>query len=228
MTRVGNYTGGFMRRDLLSPRLGGRLVLLASCLIFLLTAGSSAAAEDPRELVLEIGEAVDNSDAAGFARLVDMDAVLNSAIDAFVKDASKPENAARVPPAVALLLSRLLSGGSQGARGMLIGEIKNFVLAGVSSGAFAGRKPDKKNFKGALAPLFADASLGRKEIKDIGTPRPSGSGWIVPFVTRDHGNGNEYRVQARVEPASEGLKLTGVENMLQLIRQIGEESEAAR
>lgn len=217
-----------MRRVILNSRHGGRFVLLASCLFFLLTAGLSQAADDPGELVLEIGEAIDNSDAASFARLVDMDAAIGSAIDAFAKDASRPENAARIPPALALLLSQLLSGGSQPVRDMLIGEFKNFVLTGVSSGAFAGRMPDKTKFKGALAPLFANASLGRKEIKDIGAPRPDGSGWIVPFVVRDHGNGNEYRVQGRVEPANEGLKLTGVENMLQLIRQISEESEAER
>lgn len=217
-----------MRCGLLNRRPGCRLVLPASCLFFLLSAGLAAAASDPRELILEIREAIDSSDAASFSRLADMDALLGSAIDVFAEDASKPENAARVPPAVALLLPRLLSGGSPRVRDMLLGEIKSFVLAGVSSGAFAGGKPDKTKFKGAIAPLFANASLGRKEIKDIGAPRPAGSGWIVPFTVRDHGNGNEYRVQGRVEPGRDGLKLTGVDNTLQLIRQIREESEAAQ
>lgn len=203
--------------------------LMALPLLLLPLFPAAAPAADPaRELVMEIGEAVNQSDAEGFASLVDLDAILGAALDAFVKEASKPENASLMPPMIAMILPSLAGQASSPARELLLSEAKSFALSGISSGAFAGRKPDLSRSSGLMAPLFAQASLGRKEIKNIGQPEAAGGGWIVPFVIYDHDNGNEYPVKGRVERSGGGLKLTGVENLPQLIQLIGAEAGASQ
>lgn len=186
------------------------------------------AVDQAKEHIIEIGEAIDRSDAESFSQLVDMDTILNNALDVFIQEASKPENASRLPPMVALLLSQITKGASSPVRDLLLGEAKNFVLTGISSGAFAGQKPNLSNAQGLFAPIFASASLGRKEIKNIGAPRQIENGWIVPFIIFDHDNEYEYPVQGRLERSGDNLKLTGLENMRQLIYQIGQESEAVQ
>lgn len=201
--------------------------ILISALLALLAVpyASAQTADEAAARVLEIGQAIDNADADAFSRLVDMDAVLNNALDVFVQEASKAENSKRLPPMLAIILPQLTAGKEQSpVRDLLLGEAKNFVLAGISSGAFAGQKPDLSHVEGLLVPLFANASMGRKEIRELGTPRQIENGWIVPFVIYDHDNEYEYPIRGRLQYGENGLRLTGVENMRQLIYQIGEES----
>ena len=84
-------------------------------------------------------------------------------------------------PMVALLFTQAASKEGN-VRSLLLNETRAFVLNGISSGAFAGRKPSGNTAQGLLAPLFADASTGRKEIKNVGQARRDGDGWLVPFV----------------------------------------------
>ena len=98
-------------------------------------------------------------------------------------------------------------------RSLLLNETRAFVLNGISSGAFAGKKPSGTAAQGLLAPLFADASTGRKEIKSVGQARRDGDGWLVPFVVHDGGNGESYDVTGRVTPVNGEMRLTSVANM---------------
>ena len=80
-------------------------LLLLSCLC-LWPAGARALSSDAaRACVVEAGGAVDNADAACFEQLVDMDAILNEAVDLFMKEAAKPENSSLLPPMLALMFS---------------------------------------------------------------------------------------------------------------------------
>lgn len=200
--------------------------LLSVCIMLALS--GSLIAMDPQEHITEIGRAIDSGDVEIFTELVDIDAVLNNALDVFVKEASRPENAKHLPPMLALILPRLQVEGASPVKALLLGEAKNFVLSGIASGAFAGRKPDLSKNSGLLAPLFAQASMGRKEIRNIGKPSKIDTGWLIPFVIYDYDNENEYPVKAFLEYRGTDLKLTGVENMRQLIYQIGEESAASQ
>lgn len=66
---------------------------LLLCCLCLWPAGARALSSDAaRACVVEAGGAVDNADAACFEQLVDMDAILNEAVDLFMKEAAKPEN----------------------------------------------------------------------------------------------------------------------------------------
>lgn len=218
-----------MFRRFLSSALAIRLFFIALVLGLALTRMSwPVMAMDPREHIEEIGRAIDSADAQIFAELVDMDALLNNALNVFVEEASRPENARRIPPMIALILPQLRLEGPSPVKDLLLGEAKNFVLAGISSGAFAGRRSNISGGSSMLAPLFAQASMGRKEIRDIGEPRRTATGWLVPFVIYDHDNGYEYPVRALLEYRGTDLKVTGLENMRQLIYQIGEESAASQ
>lgn len=188
-------------------------------------AGFAFAANDPRQCILEAGGAVDKSDVAAFERQVDVDAILEQALNLFVRRAQDPEAAKDLPPMVALLFTQAASKEGN-VRSLLLNETRAFVLNGISSGAFAGRKPSGNTAQGLLAPLFADASTGRKEIKNVGQARRDGDGWLVPFVVHDGGNGESYDVTGRVTSANGEMRLTSVANMESLLRKVAAESRA--
>lgn len=191
---------------------------------------AQAAVTDPRQCVLEAGRAVDAADTAAFERLVDVDSILEQALDIFVRQARAPQGAKDLPPMLALLFSQAASkdGASGNVRNLLLSESRAFVLNGVASGAFAGRKVTGAEAQGLLAPLFADASTGRKEVRQVGQARRDGQGWLVPFTVYDHGNGLSYDVLGRVTQSSAGPRLTGVANMEALIRRLNAESSAVQ
>jgi len=186
---------------------------------------TALAAADPRQCVLEAGAAVDKSDVTAFERQVDVDAILEQALNLFVRRAQDPEAAKDLPPMVALLFTQAAAKEGN-VRSLLLNETRAFVLNGISSGAFAGKKPSGTAAQGLLAPLFADASTGRKEIKSVGQARRDGDGWLVPFVVHDGGNGESYDVTGRVTPVNGEMRLTSVANMESLLRKVAAESRA--
>ena len=190
-----------------------------------LQAGFAIAAADPRQCIMEAGSAVEKSDVAAFEKQVDVDAILEQALNLFVRRAQDPEAAKDLPPMVALLFTQAASKEGN-VRSLLLNETRAFVINGISSGAFAGKKSSPTASQGLLAPLFADASTGRKEIKNVGQPRRDGEGWLVPFVVHDGGNGESYDVTGRVTTVNGAMRLTSVANMESLLRKVAAESRA--
>lgn len=178
-------------------------LLLLGCLCLWPACARALSADAARACVVEAGGAVDNADAACFEQLVDMDAILHEAVDLFMKEAAKPENSSLLPPMLALMFSgaALAEDNGLGVRTLLVSEARAFVHNGIASGAFAGKSVQGYEAEGWVAPLFESVSRGRKEIRNVGTPVRQGQDWIVPFVLRDHGNGNSYAVRARVSDA---------------------------
>lgn len=193
-----------------------------------LAAGTAAAA---RQCVVQAGKAVDSADATAFEKLVDVDGILADALDIFVRRAKQPQAAAELPPMLAILFSQAGSGeqGSATVRAVLLSESRSFIMNGISSGAFAGRKVDGRASQGVLAPLFADASTGRKEIRQVGEARAKNGDWLVPFTVYDHGNGENYRVTGRVSfDGSSTGRLVAVENLEALMGQVADESRSVQ
>lgn len=188
---------------------------------------ADADAQNPTRCLDSIGRAIDAADSAAFARLVDVDGLVEQALSLFLQELARPENAAQLPPMLALLLSGAGSEGAagEGVRALLRNEARAFVLNGVSSGAFAGRQP-RGGGQGLLAPLFADASLGRKELRADGPARRQNGDWLLPFVLHDHGNGQDYPVLGRFSATASGLRLTGIDNLPELMERIRREAQA--
>lgn len=186
-----------------------------------------ADAAAPVRCLAEVGRAIDNGDVAAFERQVDVDGILEQALALVARDMERPGSAERYPPLLALVFSQAAArnGGGEAVRGLLKSEARAFILNGVASGAFAGRAPSGGG-SGLLAPLFADASLGRKEIRRVGAATPDGEGWRLPFVVHDAGNGQEYAVLGRFSPTENGCRLTSVENLEELFDRIRRESMA--
>lgn len=182
---------------------------------------ADADAQNPTRCLDSIGRAIDAADSAAFARLVDVDGLVEQALSLFLQELARPENAAQLPPMLALLLS----GAGEGVRALLRNEARAFVLNGVSSGVFAGRQP-RGGGQGLLAPLFADASLGRKELRADGPARRQNGDWLLPFVLHDHGNGQDYPVLGRFSATASGLRLTGIDNLPELMERIRREAQA--
>ena len=220
---AGAVNGGAVARlQYALGRCGAGVLLVA---IMVLQAGFALATTDPRQCVLEAGSAVDKSDVGAFEKQVDVDAILEQALNLFVRRAQDPEAAKDLPPMVALLFTQAASKEGN-VRSLLLNETRAFVINGISSGAFAGKKPSPTASQGLLAPLFADASTGRKEIKNVGQPRRDGEGWLVPFVVHDSGNDESYDVTGRVTSVKGEMRLTSVANMESLLRRVAAESRA--
>lgn len=189
-------------------------------------AGATTDAGAPARCLAEAQRAIDNADVTAFERQVDVDAILEQALDLVMQIMAQPETADRMPPLLALVFSQAAGGGGAAVRNLLKDEARAFILGGVASGAFAGRKPSGSGAGGLLAPLFADASLGRKEIRDAGAPVADGEGWLVPFVVHDAGNGLDYAVTGRFSPTETGCRLTSVDNLGELVERIRQEGMA--
>ena len=194
--------------------------------VCLVLAQSTAFAESPRQCVETISQAIDQADVSLFSRKVDVDSLVGQALDLFLASVNQPGCTENLPPMLALALSQAMrhEGAARSIRSLLFTEARGFLLHGVASGAFAGRKPSPSSEAGYLAPLFANASLGRKEIVQIGEGEPAAGGWIVPFTLLDDGNGMEYAVNGFVTEVDGALKLTKIVNLPELFAQIQEEA----
>ncbi len=191
-------------------------------LIFLFFPLSSLAGQ-PEQCLKDIGRAINAGDAAAFEKLVDVNGILEQALDVFLAEAAKPENAKEMPPMLAVMLAQ--AAGQPDIRRLLLGEARSFLMNGIASGAFAGKKLDNRAQQCLLAPLFAQASIGRKEIHGIGNPvKDDDNGWFLPFNVHDYGNGNDYAVIGHLTPVDGKLKLTAIENLEQLLAQIRKEA----
>lgn len=203
--------------------------LLVLFLALCLGMGNALARTDARQCPRDIGKAIDAADASTFAKLVDLDSIVDEGVNLFLVEMRKPENARHLPPMLAMMFTRAATEDDMGKslRTMLSGETKAFILNGVASGAFAGRPPTGAAQQGMLAPLFADASQGRKEIRSIGQPVAIGDNvWHVPFVLHDGGNGLDYPIVGLVTSVDGQLRLTAIDNLAELFARIAAESQA--
>lgn len=210
---------------------GKLLVALFAVLLFSLFSPtvSDAAPQNPRACLEDINKAVEAGDTQAFQELVNLDGILADAYATFLREARKPENSPKIPPMLAIILAQASSGeNGKAIQTLLIGEIKAFILNGIASGSFAGKKLDPAQKQGVLAPLFAQASTGKKEIRNIGDSYPDGDGWLATFVVHDSGNGNDYDVIGRFIKDDGGVRLASIKNMEQLFQRIQRESEAAQ
>ena len=157
-----------------------------------------------------------------------MDALIGQAVDTFLREAATPAGRVALPPVLSMLLSSVAnSGNDSSARSLLHHEIRQFVLYGIRSGAFAGHKTKDSSsalFSGSvLAPLFGDVSLGRKELRDISRAVPDGRDMRIAFTVLDHGNGNAYPVTARLSMNTD-WRIVAITNMRTLVDQILQEA----
>ena len=190
--------------------------------------GKVCAATSPQACLAAVEAALEAHDAAAFERHVDMDGILDVVVKRLVEEASRPENAASLPPVLSLMLSGAALSGDGGAsvRALLRNEARAFVRNGITSGAFAGHSSpeDSVRQEGLVAPLFRDASQGRKQIHGLGQARRVKNGWVMPFRVRDHGNGNDYAVVGRFTGTGDAVRLTGIEKLKELLARIREEA----
>ncbi|MBQ7609162.1 MAG: hypothetical protein IJU76_14525 [Desulfovibrionaceae bacterium] len=182
-------------------------------------------AESPRDCVVRAGQAIDSADATLFTDNVYLDALVANGLDDFFADIERPEVARDLPPLLALLVSRMHDPGQkQVLRKLLANELTAYILDGVASGAFAGRR--KVAPKGSmLAPLFANASTGRKELIQIGEGETHKEGTLVPCTLLDYGNGMEYPLDLLVQDVDGRLMVTEVHNLRELFARLREEAK---
>lgn len=205
-----------------------RLVLLLLALLFVPRA-AVAQPDSPYACLEDIAQAITQGSMADFEASVDVDGILRVVVDKFFTEAAKPENASQLPPMLSLMFSgaAMMDGGGR-VRNMLRSEARAFVRNGIESGAFAGRSPDAAyQSRGLIAPLFADASLGRKEIHAVGKARQLDKHvWQLPFRVHDAGNGNDYPVVGRFARQNGRIRLVAIDNLDELFAILSAEAAA--
>lgn len=196
--------------------------LLLCCALY-----SPACADEltPEQTVRNVQKALDTADAALLDQSAHVESVVGQAVDVFLRDLQSPEAQASLPPVLALLLGPLSASetAKDTIRSTLQREASEFIRYGVRSGNFAGKARETTPPAGLLAPLFADASLGRKELRNIGIATRQGDVALVSFSVLDHGNGNTYPVQAELHRQGGRWRIVGLANMPALIKQVREE-----
>lgn len=194
-------------------------------LIFIMLCAPALAATDPAGALDEINAAIENADTRAFEAAVDLDALLDDALGVFLREVRNPAMANNLPPLLSLMFSQAGAANGETLRGILRGEVKSFVLDGVSSGAFAGRRRISANPRGMLAPLFADISPGAKTITGKGQTIQTAEGWTTPFTLHDSGNGNDYSITGAFRRDSDGrARLARIDNLAALMMRLARES----
>ncbi len=203
----------------------GLLILCLFILCLLLPQTSAAYSRtDPRSCLETMELAVETRNADLFDRQADIEGLAKQVFAEIEQMAGDEQLARWLPPLVTLLASQGALTSSL-TSGFLAGEVRSFVLYGVGSGAFAGQKVPGYTSESMLSPLFDMVSMGRKELRDMGVPvRVDRDRMRLPFSVRDHDNGNTYRVVGLFTATGGGYRLTSLENVRDLIIQIGLES----
>ncbi len=193
--------------------------LLFLCLTTFAQAGSS-----PIQTLHDIQQALDTGDQAFFDASVNMESLVGQCVDIFIEDAKKSDQKT-LNPMLALMLSTITQNETarKTLRDTLVGEASSFVRYGVRSGAFSGKEIATEKPGGLLSSLFADASMGRKEIMHIGQPVEESGAVYVPFTLKDHGNGNSYPVEAWLRQENGSWRVIGLRNVRTLVRIISGE-----
>ena len=203
------------------------LAILVCCLVLTLATPQQSAAwseTDPRSCLANMMQAVETRDTSLFERQADIEGLTRQVFAELEHMAGDEQRARWLPPLVTLLASQGALTSSL-TSGFLVSEVRAFVLYGVGSGAFAGQKVPGYTSESMLSPLFDMVSMGRKEIRDMGVPvRVDRDRMRLPFAVHDHDNGNTYRVVGIFTVTSGGCRLTSLENVRDLIIQLGLES----
>ncbi len=183
----------------------------------LLLPAAPALAAAPEAAIPQLQKAIDGSDAALLEKHMDVRAVVDKGVDAVLADPAAMK-AAQQTPAVALLLAGMGADPSAKAmiKNVLAQETREFVLNGVSSGAFAGKKPSKKG-TGLLSPLFADASKGRKEFGPARLVERKGPSATVATSLYDYEAKERYPLELRLLEEQGVWRVKEVLNVKQLV-----------
>ncbi len=195
----------------------------ALCMTTLAHAGT-----DPVATIYDVKTSIETSNEQLFNASVDMESLVGQCVDIFMQDATK-EGQTTLPSAVAMLFATAAHSdiAKQTLRDMLMSEVSAFVRTGVASGAYAGTRKENltPSWDSVLAPLFANASMGRKEILNVGRAIPESGAVYVTFSLKDHANGNTYPVEAWLREQQPGQwRVIGLRNVRTLVRLLRAES----
>ncbi len=187
---------------------------------------STFQASTPAEAVVALQKAIDTADQALFDRVVHMESLVGQCIDVLMEDAES-QGQDLMHPALAMILStvKMSEQAYRALRATLIGEAASFVRYGVRSGAFAGKKVEAAEPTGLLASVFADTSLGRKEILRMNAPVSESDAVYISMLVKDHGNGNIYPVEAWLREEKTGWRIIGLRNVRTLVRILSGEKQ---
>lgn len=208
---------------------GAGFCQIAVCLLVMwMLAALPAAAETPEAAIAKVQTAVDTRDASLLQQYVDLPGIIGAGVDSYVQTLARSgaEKGGTIAPMIAMMLPSLQKNDSTAAavRSMLIEETRSFVVYGVSSGQFAGKPVPGKAGTGMFAPLYADASLGRKEIRAVKNVRQQGKEATAQLRVYDFGSEREYPIDVRMADKGDHWQVVEVRNLSDLVGRLRKEA----
>ena len=202
--------------------------IFPSLALILSFACTAFAAHTPEQAVRDTQRAIDARNADRFEQLVDVKRILDAATDLLLAEADKADG--HLPPILALMLSSVKDSHALASlRTLITQEIHAFVRYGIVSGNFAGKPEQSARPGGALALLFSDVSMGRKELHIAGPSAPSGHNQaLLPVELKDCGNNNIYPLLLRLQWNSPDWRIVEIVNLPDIWNMIQTEAKAQR
>lgn len=184
------------------------------------------AADKPENTLWEIQNAIDEANGSEFQNQVDLQPILQNLLNSFLKYCKKPDSALAGNVLIKLFTEQLEA--SPAIKDLCLKEAETFVLNGINSGAFAGRPVNPANLSGLLSPIFANTSMGKKQIISVGEAKKAngeGNIYLIPFVLHDYGNENDYPIIGEFEQTGKNIwRMINIVNIDDLVAQIASEN----
>ena len=197
-----------------------RMTSLVLAVLLCLRAVSAFAASSPEESIHRLQEGVDNAETERVLSYLDIDQVVGRALDAALKHEEVLRITKQYPP----LAFALSLGGGLGTgviQDFLTAEVKQFVLYGVSSGAFAGRPHSGKPKPGGLMDgLLRGGAKDRKIFGEAITRHREGDTALVSTSLFDAGSGETYPLELKLERQNTLWRVMEITNIQQHINRV--------
>lgn len=203
-------------------------VFIFVCCCFFASFAEAVAGDSPENALKEIQISLDQANLTQFEQRVDVEGLATQGAQVFLKLLTASTQKQMQQPLLAMLAGFASTPENKASlQNLLVSEASNFVRDGVSSGMFGGHPNATANKKsGLLAPLFADASTGKKSIQADGKSVFNKNQNIaeIPVRIHDAGNDQTYRMRLRLEKNSNNLwKVTQIADIDQIAKRIWKE-----
>lgn len=185
---------------------------------------ASEVGSDPAESVRMLQKGIDGKDLDQVEKYLDIDAVVNKAVDQILADEDILYEAEK-NPAIAMVLAL---GGNAGAndalRSLLFSEVRSYVSHGVTSGAFAG-DPEKNagTYQSLFGKVFRGGDKDRKRFGPASVQSRNENTAVVATTLMDGVKKREYPLELQLENQKGVWRIVGLNNRPVLVRKAKEE-----
>ncbi len=199
-------------------------------LVSLLAVGQACtaalAAPGPEDSIRMLQKGIDTKDKALVTQYLDIDAVVDKAVEKLFTDDDIVREAAQNPAIAVLVALGGNPGTNEALRAMLRDEAREYVLHGVASGAFAG-KPDASAaaYRSVFGKVFRGGDKDKKAFGPVKVLQKGNDAALVATTLQHGTKGKQYPLKLRLEKRDAVWQVVAITNAEDLVRK-GKNKEA--